>query len=131
MPIANGQLKIADVTTLTLFLLLVSSGCESMRHQMAFRRPAPAEPCVLAAEATKDEIVNHLNDHIAKLYAWRSTEVKITAKQWGVPMSMSATMAVESPRKLRLVVGTSLGSVADLGSNPERFWFWMRRFSSR
>ncbi len=127
MPMANGKLKITDLAGLLLFLLVVSSGCESMRHRLAFHRPVAAELCVLAADATKDDIVNHLNDHIGKLYAWRSDDVKITAKQHGVPISMAAKMAVESPRRLRLVVGSLAGNEVDLGSNPERFWFWMRR----
>ncbi len=112
---------------LGLLWLALSSGCESMRHWITVGPRAAAEPCVLAADATADEIIDTLNDNITKLYAWRSTDVKITAKQAGVPMTFSAVMAVESPRKLRLVVNSLVGNEVDLGSNPERFWFWMRR----
>ena len=94
---------------------------------MAFGRHAASEPCGLAPDASAEEIVNALNDNITNVYAWRSTEVKITARQAGVPMLLSAVMAVESPRKLRLIVNSLAGNEVDLGSNPERFWFWMRR----
>lgn len=107
--------------------LLTMTGCASWRHWMAFSPRATAEPCVLAADASSEEIIDALNNNITKLYAWRSTDVKITAKQGGVPMSFSASLAVESPRKLRLIVNSIAGSEVDLGSNPERFWFWMRR----
>jgi hypothetical protein len=107
--------------------LLGSSGCATVRHWMAYCRPATPETCVLAPEATADEIVNALNDNVTKLYAWRSTDVKITARQGGVPIMLSAVMAVESPRKLRLIVRSFASDEVDLGSNPERFWFWMRR----
>ena len=111
----------------TAACLLGAPGCSTMRHWMAFSRRAAPEPCVLAPDATADEIVNTLNDNVTKLYAWRSTDVKITARQNGVPIMLSAVMAVESPRKLRLIVRSIATDEVDLGSNPERFWFWMRR----
>ncbi len=81
----------------------------------------------LPEDATAAEIVNALNDNIATLYAWRSTDVKITVKQAGIPITLSSVMAVESPRKLRLIANSLAGSEFDLGSNHERFWFWMKR----
>ena len=95
-----------------------------MRHRMAYFRRSPPEPCLLTEDATSEEIVNVLNDNITKLYAWRSTEVKISTR--GMP-SLSAVMAVESPRKLRLIVRSLASDEVDIGSNPERFWFWMKR----
>lgn len=111
----------------TTACLLGSPGCSTVRHWMAYSRHAAPEPCVLAPEATAEEIINTLNDNVTKLYAWRSTDVKITARQGGVPIMLSAVMAVESPRKLRLIVRSFASDEVDLGSNPERFWFWMRR----
>ena len=107
--------------------LLGSPGCSTMRHWMACSQHTAPEPCVLAPDATAEEIVDTLNDNVTKLYAWRSTDVKITARQGGVPIMLSAVMAVESPRKLRLIVRSFASDEVDLGSNPERFWFWMRR----
>lgn len=105
--------------------LMGSPGCSTVRHWMAYSRRAAPEPCVLAPDATAEEIVNTLNDNVTKLYAWRSTDVKINAR--GVPVTLAANMAVESPRKLRLVVKSLTSDEVDLGSNPVRFWFWMRR----
>ena len=119
--------------SLGLFLLVMSScllalpGCSSMRNWMTYSRRAAPEPCVLAPDATSEEIVNALNDNVTKLYAWRSNHVDITARQAGVPLTFSAVMAVESPRKLRLIVRSLASDEVDLGSNPERFWFWMKR----
>lgn len=112
---------------MTVVCLLGSSGCSTLRHWMAFGRRAEPEPCVLASDATAEEIVDTLNENVTKLYAWKSTDVRITARQGGVPIMLSAVMAVESPRKLRLIVRSALADEVDLGSNPERFWFWMRR----
>lgn len=112
---------------MTVICWLGTTGCSTVRHWMAYSRHAAPEPCVLGPEATAEEIVNTLNDNVTKLYAWRSTDVKITARQGGVPIMLSAVMAVESPRKLRLIVRSFASDEVDLGSNPERFWFWMRR----
>lgn len=118
------SLSLCWLVTATWWLAL--PGCSTMRHWMAYSRRAAPEPCVLAPEATSDEIVNVLNDNVTKLYAWRSTDVKIDFRQIGVP-TLSAHMAVESPRKLRLIVKSLASDEVDLGSNPERFWFWMKR----
>ncbi len=112
---------------LSMLLLVCSTGCESMRHWIAFSRPVPSPSAILPMDASSDEIIAALNDNITQLYAWRSTDVKITAKQHGVPIMLSAMMAVESPRKLRLMATSLAGNEVDLGSNPERFWFWVRR----
>lgn len=120
---------VVSVTTmlgLGLLCLTLLPGCAWMRHWMSYS-PRMAEPCVLAPDASASDIVNVLNDNISKLYAWRSTDVHITARQGGVPMTLSAVMAVESSRKLRLRVSSLAGYEVDLGSNPERFWFWMKR----
>lgn len=122
--------KRSPALSLSLFWLAAATwwltlpGCSSMRHWMAYSRRAAPEPCVLAPEATSEEIVNVLNDNVTKLYAWRSTDVKITTRN--MP-PLSAVMAVESPRKLRLIVRSLVADEVDLGSNPERFWFWMKR----
>lgn len=114
---------------LTAAWLLALPGCSTMRHWMAYGRRAAPEPCVLAQDATSEDIINVLNDNVTKLYAWRSTDVKIEFQR-GMP-SLSAHMAVESPRKLRLIVKSLASDEVDLGSNPERFWFWMKRAEPR
>lgn len=124
-------LAFRGLLTASCLWVLSGCGCASMRHQMAYNRRAAPEPCVLTPDATSEEIVNVLNDNITKLYAWRSTDVKITARESGVPFTFSAVMAVESPRKLRLIVRSLAADEVDLGSNPERFWFWMKRSKTR
>lgn len=86
---------------------------------------APQPPCQLSPDVSQDELVDHLNRNVTQLIAWRSTNVDIQAH--GVPVRLSAILAVESPRNFRLVAKTISGNEADFGSNTERFWFWMRR----
>lgn len=111
-----------------LVIALLASGC----HWPQLTKPknpfAKAPPCVLPSDATKEEIVAHLNANASRLNAWRSTKVGIHLKQKGsIPVDLTAQMAVESPRNFRLRASSLLGEEADFGSNPERFWFWIRR----
>lgn len=88
-------------------------------HRNEYGPPPPAR-------ASKTDLIQHLNANISKIYAWRSTSVTIKART-GLPMQVSGVIAVESPRNFRLRVSSVMGDEADFGSNPERFWFWMRR----
>ncbi|MAG94688.1 MAG: hypothetical protein CMJ48_13225 [Planctomycetaceae bacterium] len=80
---------------------------------------------MLSPEVRKDELVEHLNRNITRLYSWQSTAVKIRAS--GFPMSLDGTIAVESPRNFRVRAKFLTSEEADFGSSQEQFWFWMRR----
>ncbi|MDB5338443.1 MAG: hypothetical protein JWN70_4062 [Planctomycetaceae bacterium] len=83
--------------------------------------------CELAADMTHPDLVAHLNGNIDQINAWRCMHVKITP-HGGMMLapSLSANMAVERPRNFRLQASIPTGNLVDLGSNDERFWFWMR-----
>ena len=89
-------------------------------------------PCTLPPNLTKTQIVAYLNRNISALHSWRSTDIRITtAGPGGIPINLHAEIAVQSPRNFRLIASSIGGNEADLGSNRERFWFWMRRNKSR
>ncbi|GAB4160965.1 MAG: hypothetical protein Tsb009_38260 [Planctomycetaceae bacterium] len=104
-------------------LAVLITGCQLLPP---FLRPAP--PCVLPENISKEDLVRHLNGHIANLHSWRSSDVSIsTTTPQGFPIKLDAEIAVQSPRNFRLLASSFLGSEADFGSNADRFWFWMRR----
>ena len=105
--------------------VLAFAGCASPRYLSWM--PQRTAPCVLAPDAPLEEIVDALNRNVVP--AWRSTDTRISARQAGmIPVSLSAVIAVEQPRNLRLIATNSFGSnEVDIGSNNERFWFWLRR----
>ncbi|MGE5193749.1 MAG: hypothetical protein ACM3U2_14735 [Deltaproteobacteria bacterium] len=114
------------------FLLAVSAfglsgalpGCAWTRNLCGLQ-PPPA-PCVLSADASKEDVVAHLNDNTRKIRSWRTDRAKIRTR--GVPVPLDATIAVESPRNFRLIVSAPMGPhEADLGSNQEHFWFWNKQ----
>lgn len=120
------------IATLCLGLLtlasMLASGCASLRTRF------PKIPLMgfqaIPQEAGVEEICAAINRNThgdrgqPGLTAWRSEAVRV--KLSGVPVSLPATLAVSSPRDLRLRVShPMMGSdKADLGSNAERFWFW-------
>ena len=120
--------------SLTAFLFLLTfalgmTGCHWNRFTPVgnpFHRPPP---CVFPAEPTADQVINHLNNNIMNLQGWRCTKAKIAAQ--GAPVRLDALIAVERPRRFRLMAKSPVGSEVDLGSNPERFWFWARRNESK
>lgn len=83
--------------------------------------------CELAADMPMPDIVAHLNQNIDQINSWRCTGVKLTA-QGGMMLapSVSASMAVERPRNFRLQARAVTIDVADMGSNNERFWCWVK-----
>jgi hypothetical protein len=81
---------------------------------------------VLPDTATQADVVNHLNNNTKNILSWRATRAHIKIHGQGIidPPTIGAMIAVESPRNFRLIASTPFGNEADLGSNPEHFWFW-------
>ncbi|MFN0050886.1 MAG: hypothetical protein ACKV0T_01760 [Planctomycetales bacterium] len=119
-------------TFLTQLLLLGSvplSGCGMMRNLFGPRDPfAPNARCVLRPDATSDEVLEYLNDNTGKITSWRSDSVSISGRGAAYsPVSIGASLAIESPRNFRLLAKSLTVEEVDLGSNPEEYWFWSKR----
>jgi hypothetical protein len=107
-------------------VVLAPTGC-SMPH---WQWKAPA--CVLDPGISKEELVNHLNSNIRGnelrpgLTSWRSGSVRLRVNE--VPVALPASIAVQAPRNLRLLVSNPLSQAqeVDIGSNDERFWIWFK-----
>jgi len=123
MPNACEMLRRSVFVTL---IVVTTVGCEWDRW--GIRRPFPAPVvCVIPEGASKEEIVEHLNRSRAPLQSWRSTDIRFQVPgPAGVPLRLTASLAVEQPRNVRLIANSLRGNEADLGSNDERFWFWVR-----
>lgn len=104
-----------------------TSGCAWSRFGQREIQAAPASTSLQSA--SKDELVAHINQNIAKTPRWRCTDVRISAHgRLGLGMQLSAMLAVEEPRNFRLVAHSAGGlTEVDLGSNEERFWFYVRQ----
>lgn len=85
----------------------------------------------IPAESSKEEIVDYVNQHITPIQSWRASSA--TLKVTGVPIPLSAMMAVEQPNHFRLTVAGVLSgqNELDLGSNQEKLWFWARQMEPK
>ena len=107
---------------------LLGAGCSSTNTRLArlpfLQRQAIPETAT-TAEICAAVNRNQLGDAgQAPLSGWSSDHVRVTFS--GLPAALPATLAVRSPRDLRLRIRHPLSGSdkADLGSNAERFWFW-------
>jgi hypothetical protein len=109
---------------LLVALAMALPGCAWMRNY-AGGRPAVPAPCVIAPGASKEDVVAYLNDNTAKVRSWKTDRASISIRGQ-TPIPIGATIVVEAPRNFRLVAHSPVGAgnEADLGSNPEQFWFW-------
>jgi hypothetical protein len=108
--------------TLLLATLASQGGCQWLRQTFRFQDP---QPLVLRQGAGLEEViaaVNRNNSQIQSLYSDSAT-----LKSPGYP-TLKARFAYQRPNYFRLRAETGLtGPEADLGSNPELFWFWIKR----
>lgn len=113
----------AVLTAGTLFAAAVS-GCASLdRSGTAQPPPIAAKP---AQAITLAEIIDQHNANAQATTGFRA-KPSITVR--GVPQVVAATgvMAVERPRNFRLKLRAGVNQeVADIGSNDEMFWVWLR-----
>ena len=115
------------MTLLAVCLLALLSGCNRNLRPISMRMPSwRPQSCVLPAEATMAEVVDHLNQRVEKTHAWSSTDVRVKSPQ-GLPMSIGGKIAVQSPRNFRLKLTAMGNDEADVGSNDEQLWMFMRR----
>lgn len=118
--IAPGQSR-HSLASRRAFLRVVGGGIAASLTGCAFRR------CELADDTPLPDLIGHLNRNIDQINAWACH--KVTVKPHGGMLmmpSVSASIAVERPRNFRLVASAVTVDVADMGSNDERFWFWVR-----
>lgn len=104
-------------------------GCVPFRNWCGQRFASPPAQCALPDDVTQAEVVSYLNDNTKRILAWRTTRARIETRGGGILVpTVSAMIAVESPRNFRLVATNPMGgNEVDLGSNPDHFWFWNRR----
>ena len=108
------------------FLTAAAGGLALAGCATTARKPVdPFRGVRLPKQITTHELVEHVNRTAEQLGSWRCNDVKV--KLGRVPVPVSARMAVSSPRNFRLQVGALTAELADIGSNADRMWFWLRQ----
>ena len=103
-------------------LVLAAAGCSMsfpFTRSNEYGHPLPEHAGV-------EVVVQRVNANIEHLQAWRWSDLRITGRS--LPVHLTGNIAVEGPRNFRLTAGAlGMTEEADFGSNPEWFWFWIRR----
>lgn len=73
------------------------------------------------------ELVAQLNKNASPIQTIESDNVDITVTQNGQPFGISGKMAMQKDRNFRLIASAVASTEADLGSNSQEFWFYMKR----
>jgi hypothetical protein len=104
-----------------LLAVVAASGCRSFGFGV--QPPAP-----VASPATADarEVIRLHNQNAQRISGLRA-KPSIVGRVEDKRFTVKGRMALERPRNFRLELGSTFaGEVADLGSNTQGFWFWVR-----
>jgi len=104
-------------------LIVTNAGCKSLfgvnepsRGNASFTTPASAA-----------ELVTHLNRNSQPIQSVESDALDITVTQNGQPFGLSGKLAYQKERNFRMIASAIASTEADLGSNDQEFWFYMKR----
>lgn len=88
----------------------------------------PSCRCVLPSNPSLPEVLHVVNRNASAVQSLFTTDVDISGSAQGQFFMLDARLAVEKPRRFRLIARSPLGGEElDLGSNDRQFWFWVAR----
>jgi hypothetical protein len=121
-------MRLIRAATVGLSLLLLTTGCNifGARPEPPDAK-APPVPTGHFDKPTPELLVSYLNREAAKLQSIDTRDLSIDVRAPGTSVSLDGTLLCQKPRYFKLV-GKKLGSQEVLiGSNEERFWFYVKR----
>ncbi len=80
-----------------------------------------------SAPRTSGEMITYLNRNSGPIQSLESDNVDITVTQNGQPFGLTGRLAFQKGRNFRMIASAVGSTEADLGSNEQEFWFWMKR----
>jgi hypothetical protein len=89
-----------------------------------FQRYVNPLPRVLPPSPTLEQVIAVVNRNSSQIRSFSTNHASLSGQ--GVP-ALGASVAFERPLRFRLRAQGAFGTEADLGSNDELFWFWLRR----
>lgn len=114
----------ATAVGLAIALAAAQTGCVGARAWMAERSANRSGVAAIPPNADADAIIARLNQNTEQVHGWRSKKAHVHLT--GIPVPLPADVQVGEDRCFRLIVRSMMGAEADIGSNPEHFWCWMR-----
>lgn len=111
-------------TLLPALWLLLLCGCQWRNSPPAPQVVDPALPMSMS----RNELVEHLNQQTAGLTGWRCMDTHVAATIPGSPLTqkLRGSLACQSPGRFRLIADGALMVHADLGTNEEFCWAYVK-----
>lgn len=97
-------------------------GCKSM---MSINEPSRNTNFTVPHSAS--DMVTHLNRFSQPIQTLESDNVDITVTQNGQPFGLKGRLAYQKERNFRMTASALTSTEADMGSNSQEFWFYMKR----
>ncbi|MFO0814874.1 MAG: hypothetical protein U0796_16765 [Gemmatales bacterium] len=102
---------------------MATTGCKSLFNTSEARNGNGG----FNAPGSASELVTHLNKYSAPVQSVESDKLDITVTQNGQPFGLDGKLAFQKGRNFRMVASAIGSTEADLGSNDQEFWFYMKR----
>ena len=112
------QSRLLLLVVVGLFALSGAS-CPNM-----LRPQGPPIPRALPQSPTLDQLIQVVNGNSSRIQSFYTAHATLSGQ--GIP-ALSTRIAFWRPRYFRLYASDLTGPEVDLGSNPEWFWYWVRR----
>jgi len=112
------QSRLLLLVVVGLFALSGAS-CPNM-----LRPQAPPLPRALPPSPTLDQLIQVVNGNNSRIQSFYTGHATVSGP--GIP-ALSTRIAFWRPRFFRLISSDLTGQEIDLGSNPDFFWYWVRR----
>ncbi len=118
---------------LMIMAALGLAGCRTAGTESIARNRAPAvQPLETAFDLNEFVAEHNRNAELISSVEARPA-ITITMGPQGDTRSgaVAGHLAVERPRNFKLELATKMSTIADIGSNDERFWFWYKNSKDR
>lgn len=116
----EGYRRALPRSVLAGLVMLAGSSCAWLHPPREF--PLPRR---LPASPDLGQVIDAVNSNSSRIHSFSTDQARVSVP--GIP-SLSAAVAFERPKRLRLRAGTGVfGAELDVGSNDELFWIWITR----
>lgn len=110
-----------------LLAVVAASGCRTFSFGTRSPEPTASPPATADARA----VIDRHNRNAGRITGLRAKPT-IVGRAENERFTVRGRMALERPRNFRLELGSTFaGEVADLGSNDQGFWIWVRNSKPR